>query len=434
MVSERLLQYIWESASFDVRNLRTIQGQALQVIQRGSWNRNQGPDFLLATIRIDGTILVGNIEMHLKSSDWFRHAHERDAQYKNVILHVVWEHDEKAPDIPVLEMKERVASILLGHYEKLMRQPETIACARLLHKVTPEVWREWKEKLLHRRMMSKANLVCMLLQQNNSDWEEVNWWMLARAFGLPVNRDAFENVARSIPLKVLIRESFHPLRGEALLMGQAGMLEGNFSDEYPRSLQKEFRFLEKKYRLKRPALQMKLLRMRPAAFPGIRLSQLASLVPMQQRLLPRFCAAETLEELKKILACSASSYWDTHYRFDEASGNASKKMGAQLFELIVLNAVAPMVFAFGVVHRKKELLQRVGKWLWELGPETNNRVSAWNKLGVGASNAADTQALLELTNEYCAPRKCLECGIAQSLLLMEEDTWGEETYIEEPPP
>ena len=179
---------------------------------------------------------------------------------------------------------------------------------------------------------------------------------------------------------------------------------------------------------------MKLLRMRPAAFPGIRLSQLASLVPMQQRLLPRFCAAETLEELKKILACSASRYWDTHYRFDEASGNASKKMGAQLFELIVLNAVAPMVFAFGVVHRKKELLQMVGKWLWELQPETNNRVTAWNKLGVGASNAADTQALLELTNEYCAPRKCLECGIAQSLLLMEDDTWGEETCTEEPPP
>ncbi|HEY2720536.1 MAG TPA: DUF2851 family protein, partial [Chitinophagaceae bacterium] len=270
-MTERLLQFIWQFQYFNNGELVTSGDEQLQIIHAGQLNINQGPDFSNAKIKLASTIWAGNIELHLKASDWTKHNHHRDGNYNNVILHVVWENDVgNNVQIPILELKERVSKILLDRYESLMNAPEFIACEKSIHVVRDIIWKSWRERMMIERLMRKAKTAESLLVQSNFHWQEAFWWLLARNFGMKVNGDLFEEVARSIPVNLLARHKNQIHQLEALLLGQANLLKGNFREDYPIMLQKEYLFYKKKYDL-RPVLAVPFfLRMRPGNFPSIR--------------------------------------------------------------------------------------------------------------------------------------------------------------------
>src|SRR5574338_12455 len=248
-MTERLLQFIWQFQHFNKNELTSVDDERLQIIVPGQFNSNQGPDFLQATIRIGATKWVGNIELHLKTSDWKRHRHEKDKNYNNVILHVVWENDLEESSIPVFELKNRVSKILLQRYEELMNASGFIPCEKSIHSVRDIVWKSWKERLLAERLLRKAAIAENFLNQNNYHWEETFWWLLARNFGIKVNAGAFEAMAKSISINILAKHKNQIHQLEALLLGQAGLLVKKFKDDYPLLLQREYSFLKEKYSL-----------------------------------------------------------------------------------------------------------------------------------------------------------------------------------------
>jgi len=228
-MTERLLQFIWQFQYFNKGDLAASNGEEIQVIYPGIYNTNQGPDFSDAKIKIGETVWVGTVELHLQTTDWNKHKHEDDKNYSNVVLHVVWENNQRhANGIPILELKQRVSKLLLQRYEELMNASSFIACENSIHTVRDITWQSWKERLLAERLLRKAKTVQIFQQQNNDHWEESFWWLLARNFGMKVNADAFEAMARSIPLNILAKQKNQIHQIEALLLGQAGLLEGKF--------------------------------------------------------------------------------------------------------------------------------------------------------------------------------------------------------------
>src|SRR6187455_2545713 len=248
-MTERLLQFIWQFQYFNKGEIQSTSGETIQVIFPGTYNINQGPDFNDAKIKIGKTTWVGNVELHLRSSDWNRHNHQNDKNYNNVILHVVWEDDFPDYIMPVLKLNNRVAKIFLQRYEDLMNAQGFIPCEKTISSIKPIVWQSWKERLLAERLIRKSEIVKTYLQQNNYHWEETFWWLLARNFGIKVNADAFESVARSIPLNILSKQKNQIHHLEALLFGQAGLLEDKFEEDYPQLLQHEYEFQKSKYKL-----------------------------------------------------------------------------------------------------------------------------------------------------------------------------------------
>ena len=245
-MTERLLQYIWQFQYYNKGELTTTEGESLQIVNPGQFNTNQGPDFLDGQIRIDITLWAGSIELHINSSDWRNHKHSEDKNYNNVILHVVWKHDIalRLP-FPTLVLEDRVPKILLDKYDELMHSPGFIPCEKTIHKVEEIKLLSWKERLLVERLEGKSKQIFDFLQQNQHHWEETFWWLLARNFGARLNTDAFEKVARSLPVSTLSKHKSQPIQLEALLFGQAGLLEKKFEESYPIMLRKEFRFLKK---------------------------------------------------------------------------------------------------------------------------------------------------------------------------------------------
>ena len=272
-MTERLLQFIWQFQYFNKGELQSTAGEKIQIIFPGQYNTNQGPDFTEAKLTINKTIWAGNVELHLKTSDWEKHNHQADKNYKNVVLHVVWENDAQSNSIPVLELNNRVSGLLLQRYEELMDAQGFIPCEKTISSVKPIVMQSWKERLLAERLTRKAAVVQTYLDQNNHHWEETFWWMLARNFGAKINVDSFEEIARSISIKILAKHKTQIHQLEALLLGQAGLLDDDFQEDYPVMLKKEYDFYKAKYKLKPSSLKPFFLRMRPGNFPTIRLAQ-----------------------------------------------------------------------------------------------------------------------------------------------------------------
>ncbi|HEX7845002.1 MAG TPA: DUF2851 family protein [Chitinophagaceae bacterium] len=415
-MTERLLQFVWQFQYFNKTELHTISGESLQIITTGQYNLNQGPDFQNARIKISKTTWAGTVELHLKTSDWKKHNHQTDSNYNNVILHVVWEHDRRINAVPVFELKSRVSKILLQRYEDLMNASSFIPCEKLIHTIKDITWKIWKERLLAERLLRKAAIVDSYLQQNNYHWEETFWWLLARNFGMKVNADAFEAIARSIPLKILSRQKQQIHQLEALLLGQGGLLKGKFKEDYPLLLQREYRFQQKKLSIKPVALPVHFLRMRPGNFPTIRLAQLAMLVHHSAHLFSKIKDAKSVKEIREWFAVTANDYWHYHYRFDEASAFKKKQLGASMIDNIIINTVVPMLFAYGNYHNEQKYKDKALQWLEETVAETNTITKGFAELGVENKNAFDSQALIEMKNEYCNKKRCLECGVGNSLL------------------
>lgn len=417
LMTERLLQYIWQLQYFNRNDLVTGDGDSLSILHPGTNNHNQGPDFLGAKIKVGNTIWAGNIEMHLLSSDWNHHKHSNDKNYRNIILHVVWQDDMNLHlPFPVLELQSRVSKILLEGYDELMKSKSFIPCESMMNKVLPIIWIAWKERLLVERMQQKATIIYDFLDNNNNHWEESFWWLIARNFGITVNSDAFEKLARSLPLSVLAKHKNQIHQAEALLFGQAGLLDGDFKEDYPIMLQKEYRFYSKKYQLEPIKIPLHFLRMRPSNFPTIRLAQLAMLVHKSIQLFSMVKETSQLPDIKKLLNVTANDYWHYHYTFDEVTAFREKNLGSQMIHSIIINTIVPIVFAYGHHHREPIFKERAMKWLEEMKPEKNAIINGFNKLEIENKNAFDSQALIQLKKNYCDQKRCLDCSVGSYLL------------------
>lgn len=422
-MTEKLLQFIWKHRYFNQQGLTLISGEPLTIEYPGDENNNQGPDFNQARIRINDICWVGSVELHLLSSGWDKHGHAADENYRNVILHVVWEQDPMivTGNIPQLELCQRVPGIMLNTYSGWMNHHVFVPCERSLPQMETENWNRWKNSLLLKRFTRKMAPIVNSLRLNHFHWEEQLWWMMAGNFGMTVNTAAFESIARSIPFTILAKHRQQRIQLEALLFGQANLLEGNFRESYPLMLKKEFYFLKRKYGLKNVFEQVHFLRMRPDNFPTIRLSQLAALCAAGSNLFARILQCNLLSELRKNFQLPANEYWFRHYVFDKESGFKEKVLGRRMSENIIINSVIPLLYTYGMIHPDKSMQQKSLSWIQEIRAEQNEILARWKELGIKIKSAAESQALLELKKEYCQRKRCLECEVGKFLLLPREE-------------
>lgn len=416
-MNERLLQFIWQYLYFNKEHLTTITGDPVSILTQGLLNSNQGPDFLHARIQINNIMWFGNIELHVKTSDWNKHGHAGDEHYGNIILHVVWEHDQTAEQtIPVLELKSRISASLLQHYHQLMETNRFIPCQNQLRNVSELVWMSWKERMIAERFAQKNEKISQLLQNTNHHWEETFWQLLAGNFGNTLNTDAFESIAGTLPVTLLAKYKNQVQQLEALLLGQAGLLNDEFTEDYPVLLQKEYKFLQKKHQLKPVKQLLHFLRMRPSNFPSLRLAQLAMLIHQSSHLFARVIEADDLETIRQLLAVTANDYWHYHYRLNEPADFKKKQLGRMMINNILINTIIPVLFVYGEHHANEKLKQKATHWLQQLPKEKNSITKQWETAGAAHTSAFDSQALLYLKKKYCSVRLCLTCAIGNSIL------------------
>ncbi|MGN6603976.1 MAG: DUF2851 family protein, partial [Ginsengibacter sp.] len=375
-MKEDLLQYIWKFQYYNNNSLCSTNDEPISVLHPGKHNFNQGPDFTDAKIKINETLWAGNIEVHVNSSHWDLHKHSTDDNYRNIILHVVWNHDKEINDIdgnvlPTLELQDKVSKILLDKYRQLMEVPQFIPCEKLTATLSGLALTAWKQRLAAERLLLKSENSLKILQRTNYHWEETFWWLIAANFGLKVNSEAFKKIAQSLPLYLVAKHKNNVLGIEALLFGQAGLLKNDFADKYPSMLKKEYDFYSRKYKLKPVDEDLHFLRMRPANFPTIRLAQLAMLIHNSEHLFSKIKETGSAKELKEMFAVEANDYWHYHYTFDEESDFKIKRLGKTMIENILINTVAPIVFCYGLHHQDEFYKEKALRWLEEIGPEKN---------------------------------------------------------------
>ncbi len=416
-MTERLLQYIWQFQYFNTKNLLTEEGEVLQVIHPGAPNTNQGPDFTNAKIKIENTTWAGSIELHINATDWKNHKHSSDKNYKNVILHVVWQQDiELKLPFSTLVLHDKVPKILLNKYDELMNAGSFIPCEKNICQVNELTWQSWNERLLVERLQIKAQIIFDYLKLNKNHWEETLWWLLAKNFGIKLNSVAFEKMAQSISVNILAKHKEQIHQTEALLFGQAGLLDRKFDEDYPKLLQREYQFLKKKYNLHKIEGSLIFLRMRPSNFPTVRLAQLAMLVHKSLHLFSRIKESSDVSSIKKMLQVTANDYWHYHYVFDDAATFKKKKLGEQMIDNILINTIIPVLFAYGHLHKENIYKDKALQWLEQVKAEKNAITKGFSLLRVINKTAFDSQALIQLKNEYCNKKRCLDCSIGNKLL------------------
>ena len=420
-MNERLLQFIWQFQYFNTKALTLSSGDIIEVIHPGTWNHHQGPDFSSAKIKIEKTIWAGNVELHVRASDWYKHSHEDDPNYRNIILHVVWQDDVIVKDsfgqsVPTLILAGKVSSLLLNRYGEMMETVRQVPCRHFLPGVNELTWYAWKERLMVERLERKSGGILLQLHQTANHWDEVFWRQLTMGFGSKTNSLFFEQVARSIPFSVIQRHRNTLEELESLLFGQAQLLNKKRTDIYPKQLIKTYQHFQKKYKLQRPSGQPAFLRMRPASFPTIRLSQLAMLIHLRGNLFDQVRSTDTIDNLIQAFHVKASQYWSHHYRFDEPAVQSVKWIGRQMTVHLLINSVIPMVFTYGSGMQQQVLKDRSLQWLYALEAEQNRITKYWQTAGIHNRCALDSQSLIELNTQYCVNKRCLDCAIGNKLL------------------
>ncbi|MEN9522128.1 MAG: hypothetical protein RL065_505 [Bacteroidota bacterium] len=420
-MNESFLHYIWKHKLLTTSDLKTTEGESITIIHVGNHNSNAGPDFLQAKIKIGNITLVGNIEIHLHSSDFEKHKHQNDENYKNLILHVVYQHDKKINiNCPTLCLEKIIPHYLIRNFEHLQQSNDEIPCSKLIHHLSEIKLREALLRYSVERLERKTFLIETVLKQNDNNWDETFYQILAKNFGMKVNGDAFYELAKSLPIKTLSKHKNSLLQLEAMLIGQAGMLNQIFNDTYAVQLQKEYQFLQHKHELKPiPSILWKMARMRPQNFPPLRLAQLAALIHEASHLFSKIIEATDLKKVIKLFETSPSNYWQSHYRLDASSNKSKKQIGNSTIENIIINTIIPVLFAYAKFKNNEDLQTKAIDWLEELPSEKNQIINGWKKLNIKSSNAADSQALIELKNEYCQQKKCTECLIGMNLMKLE---------------
>lgn len=421
-MTEDLLQFVWENLLFDQRNLQTTNLETIEILQSGRIQHGQGPDINSALIRIAGQSWAGTVEVHFRSSEWYGHGHHTDEAYENVVLHVVWENDVptrtiSGRNVPTFELQNRISSDSLKQYDLLMKDRGWVPCANQLTYVDPNLIAIWLEKLLVQRLERKTDLVLKELEQAGNDESEVFFRSLSKAFGSKENDEPFAMLARSIPLRLLRKYRDDGIRLEALMFGQAGMLQVNFVDAYPSKLQHEYEILKSAHGLKPiPMAAWKFGRLRPSNFPTVRIALLASLIIACDGDLNRLLSVNTVKQMHELLDVSASREWNDRYTLDERSVPRVKKLGKAFANGIIVNAVVPFIFAQGQYHRDSDRSQLVMDLMGQMQSADDRVVRGWRELGVASETMGRSQALLELKNEYCSAKNCLNCAIGMELM------------------
>lgn len=420
---ENLLHYCWKHKIFPLRELQTTNGQRVEIIDVGLHNRNAGPDFFNAKVRIDGTLWVGNVEIHDRSSDWYVHGHDHDAAYDNVVLHVATVTDVEVrtsegrvlPQLP-LDVPEDVRE----HYDELVTTDEYPPCYRIIPDLSRLTVHAWMSALQVERLEQKTNDIARRVRQANGSWEAGYFATLARNFGFGINGDAFELWARHIPLQAVDHHRDDLFQVEAIFMGQAGLLgdAGNGeADDYFRRLQKEYKYLAHKFSMQPMDAKMwRFLRLRPQNFPYIRIAQLAHLHYSRKAGLSRLIGCKTIKELQELFTTTSTPYWETHYIFGAESAKRTKQLSKHSLDLLILNTAIPMFFAYGRHHSREDLCDRAFDLLEQLKAEDNHIIRLWKQCGLEVQTAGDSQALIQLKKQYCDRKDCLRCRIGYEYL------------------
>ena len=437
---EEFLYYIWENRLTD-KDLRTKEGEAIDIFATGYRNTNSGPDFLEARIQIGDKLWAGHVEIHVKSSDWNRHGHQTDKAYQNVILHVVYENDTQVNDIPTLELKGHFDETLFANYQRFISSKNWIPCEKSITQVPVFTRLSWLDRMAVERLESKSEIVTKILESNQFDWEDALYKLLMRYFGLKVNNEAFETLSNILPFKTLLKHADNLLQVEAMLMGCAGFLEEDFMEEYPLLLKREFAVMKAKFNLlAMPAERLKFMRMRPSNFPTIRLAQMAQLIHKNGCLFSKIKAAKDTAEVKALFDVAASEYWESHWRFgvglsyhsshnddvrvpqcerlpqcDSPTKAKPKHLGETTADVLIINAVTPLLFCYGKLHKDESVCETAMQFLEETEAEDNAIIRHFVQCGIKTENAMQSQALLHLYNMYCKRKRCLECRIGAVL-------------------
>lgn len=420
-MKEDFLHYLWKFKKFDTLNLRTSNNEEITITNVGQYLELAGPDFFNAQIVIGDQVWAGNVEIHLKSSDWYVHHHERDAAYENVILHVVWEHDTEIyrknnTEIPVLELKKYVEKDTITNYQSLMAPKAWIFCEKELTDVSPFILKNWQERLFFERLERKSKAIYELLEQTNNDWEAVLFCMLAKNFGLNTNGESFLKIATSIPFLIIRKESHEVENLEALLFGSAGLLDVEKEDNYFKDLKFRYYYLLHKYQIEKISCNpVQFFKHRPDNFPTIRLSQLANLYHSNQSLFSQISELNSVKAIYALFQVSESSYWQEHYQFDKVSSKKKKMLSKSFIDLIIINTLIPIQFAYAK-SRGEEIVEQLIHLLNEVAPEKNAIMNKFRSFGIKPMSAFETQAMLQLKNEYCSKSRCLECAIGMELM------------------
>jgi hypothetical protein len=419
-IKEDFLHYIWENRLFDKDSL-VVDNDIVEVINTGQHNFASGPDFFNARIKIGNTVWAGNVEIHVKASDWFRHNHQDDPAFYNVILHVVYEQDCRlersgGEEIPCMVLK--FDQTLTKKFNSLIYAGDTIPCRNHLHEINKIYWSDWFSKLMVERLIEKTMEMDEILAENKYDWEDSLYFFLGRSFGFKINSLPFETLVRTTPLNILLRFRQKSLTINAILFGQAGFLEDLISeDDYYSSLQREYHSLLKT--LPARALDKstwKYMGTRPGNFPNVRIAQFAAIVVQQYPLFARLIDNPDLKSWRQILEPATESYWETHYLFGKTGRKRKLKMGKMAMDLVILNAFVPVVFHYGSFRRRTDLKDRILGILEKMPAEKNVLLTRWKQCGIKAGNAFESQALLHLSTRYCRQKRCLECMIGNKIV------------------
>ncbi len=422
---ENFLHYLWRTRRFNMSQLETTDGESLEILDFGEYNTNAGPDFLNARVHINDLMWAGNVEMHLKSSDWLLHGHQNDVAYNNVVLHVVYDNDEPVfynnegyPErVKCLELKNRIPEGIYKKYWALLNNEHWIPCQHHLYQVSDLVKNACFERVLIERLERKTAEIAVALERNMNDWEETFYQFTARYFGLKENTEPMEWLARLLPNIILSKHKNQLFQIEALLYGQAGLLEPMFEDAYPTALKKEYQFLRHKHHLTPiNSVSWKFARLRPANFPTIRLAQLAQLIHQSSHLFSKIIDIEEIVDIQKLFEVKVSEYWQTHYVFDTPSVSITKTLGKDTVRLMLINVVIPFLFYYGSFKKEDKYIERAFDFLRKIQPEKNTITQEWQKLGIQLESAHRTQALIHLKTAYCEKKRCLDCAIGNAVI------------------
>ena len=419
---EDFLHFIWLYQLFDHSNILSSSGERIQILSPGIHNHNSGPDFSEARIKIDETLWIGNIEIHVLSSDWFLHQHQYDPAYSNVILHVVFEDDLKGKEnklshLPTIQLKGKIDQSKFLQWQRLNKRTSWLPCEKFIGKVPSIVISQMVTRSAIDRLERKVEDVEIVLQRLNGHWDNALMQTVITSIGSKVNKEAFRSLAALLPYEYIRKNEDFPLKLEALVFGIAGFLEGELKDNYPNELKDEFNFLRRKHEYKTMnTVSWKFMRMRPPNFPTIRIAQLTGIFSNWSLFSKQLFYEQDISTIKYCFENEINSYWYTHFRFDKLARSRSKRMGKTMVNNILINGVVPFLYAYGKLHDEQRFIQGALSLLEELKPESNSIMTQWKNRGVEAKSALESQGLLELKNNFCSSKKCLSCKIGVWIL------------------
>ena len=425
MINEEFLHFVWKFQLFDFSNLQSAKQTSLQILKPGVHNHNSGPDFLNARVRIGDILWCGDVELHVKSSDWYAHNHQVDENYDTVILHVVYENDvevksRRGEPIVCLELKDLIPEKYISEYDTLYHSISNLPCSYAIGSLDNLFWESYSERLLIERLESKMARVQDIFLAANKDYQECFYRLLAYALGLKINAEPMLSLAENTPLLLLQKHRPDRIKIEALLYGQSGLLQRKYVDDYPKKLQEEYQFYVEKYKLQSISPhQWKFFRLRPSSFPSLRISYLTDFVLKSAPIFDQLFNFQNIQSILPFFNLTLPNYWKEHYVFDKKVKTSNKNLGNATINLLFINAVLPFCFFYARQKSDESMMMRVVDSYRALKYEDNKIIRYYKEVGLAVKSALKSQALIHLHKEYCIPRKCLNCRVFNQILKKE---------------